>query len=352
MFAGIIPEERLQLIPTEHWTTHELCFFVHDQMGYFLKRLEETHVNQVEFNLKNDLEQEAVSQTDDVLRWLAENGYDDFAKQIVLEETKRALFADALHFIYEGLIALEKRKFTVAFALFRKPLKETLPIAAWLLSDADGFYRHMSQVDGNRLNSTLSAEKRSQVLNDAVKLLGEDTWLSAELIDTAIFDRTAKGGFAGTFDKATHLTTSHKKYATEPRNLNFIFLDPYSNDLFDRFYQALAHSLIFLLRVQVALYSENSPLSAATEQWMKDVVSAVYHSIFVRGRSPYVRWVNAECADLLRCMSCGHQNRLKKTDVPRLYLAENFECSQCEFLNQFPVFWIMHQHDDDEDVDY
>jgi len=47
--------------------------------------------------------------------------------------------------VHEALKALEKRKFVVAFALLRKPLKQSLMFATWICADAQNFFTQLER---------------------------------------------------------------------------------------------------------------------------------------------------------------------------------------------------------------
>src|SRR3546814_3979559 len=63
-----------------------------------------------------------------------------------------------LHFLFGALTALEKRKFTLALSLFRKPFKEGLPLLALMCADERQFFQTIKDdprgfFDGQAFNS-------------------------------------------------------------------------------------------------------------------------------------------------------------------------------------------------------
>ena len=350
MHVGIIEPERLKQIPSSLHSAHEFCFFLHDQIVHLLSQLEASGVKQVQVKLSSEAESKSFAETEDVFLWLETHHYGNTLKELIINETALALFTDASHFLFEGLKALEKRKFAVAFALFRKPLKENLLLAAWLLAEPNTFYQHMAQLDGRTINSTIEPSRRREILRKAASLLDNVDQSTIDLIERSFFERSGPDGFASVFDKATHLTTSHKRYSTEPLNLNFIFLDPRSDHLYHQFYPVLIFAICFLLRVQMKIYSTIQPTNPNVERWLNFAMIGVHHSLFASGKSVIAKWLNELFADQLVCTSCDTGKALRKTDLPKLFLAEKFACLNCGCVNSFPLFWLMTRAFDYEDT--
>ena len=68
--------------------------------------------------------------------------------------------------------ALEKRKFTVALALLRKPFKENLFLAAWACADEEGFHRALADgPDQHMAGRRLQPGKRKDIFAAAIAKL-------------------------------------------------------------------------------------------------------------------------------------------------------------------------------------
>lgn len=130
---GIIDLGRLRHIPKRRRPHHEFCFHLHDTMTALLVEMERSRVHFVKFNLSSKEEIKKIENADNIFDFLEASGRREVARQAAFNRINVALFADTLHFIYESLIALEKRKFTVSLSLMRKPFKEALILLTWMM---------------------------------------------------------------------------------------------------------------------------------------------------------------------------------------------------------------------------
>ncbi|MGN6210028.1 hypothetical protein [Asticcacaulis sp.] len=130
---GLIDPNRIKNIPFKHQAQHEFCFHLHDLMAQLLVEME-ANDDGVSFNIETEEDLHLFKSGIHPLDFLAQSGREALERRAVINHMSRALYADMLHFIYEGLIALEKRKFSVAFALLRKPFKEGMLLGRRLIT--------------------------------------------------------------------------------------------------------------------------------------------------------------------------------------------------------------------------
>ena len=243
----LVPENRMTMIPKKSQIYHEYCFWLHDRIVSKSKEADARKLSYVKFKLEDDSKKLEFEKLTDPISWLNQNGYENISEEVVFRKVVLALIADATHFIYEGLRALEKRKFSVAFALFRKPFKENLLFLIWILADRSDFYSRLKDQIPQKLNSSISAKKRKEILRAGLKKVDAIFQISSENLESYLYDRSNPISFMSLFDQATHLTTSHKAYATQPLNLNFIFKDPRDNDVYaPKVYNIIAYGLLCL----------------------------------------------------------------------------------------------------------
>jgi hypothetical protein len=86
-------------------------------MTALLVEMERSRVHFVKFNLSSKEEIKKIENADNIFDFLEASGRREVARQAAFNRINVALFADTLNFIYESLIALEKRKFTVSLSL-------------------------------------------------------------------------------------------------------------------------------------------------------------------------------------------------------------------------------------------
>ena len=338
---GIISAERLKHIPSSHRKSHEFCFWLVDQMLFMLRESEALGIDQVAIEFATREESQSFAAANDTFMWLEENGYENALATIVQNQTSLALFGDAISFLHAALKALEKRQFTVALALMRKPLNENLIMASWLLADPGAFYQAMTQPNGQIMSSTIPSDMSLPILQSAAKSFPEFWLADSSLLHSELYDRSNERCLLRLFDKATHLTTSFKRYKTEPLNLNFVFKDSREDDLYPAIYPVLAHALLFMIGVQLSLYDRMEKSNEATIDWLQAVCSGTYHSLYLPGRSHSARLLNEHEKSVLRCSACQRFITVKKQMIPRLLIAEALDCSECGSTSQFPFHWLM-----------
>ena len=340
----LIPENRMTMIPKRSQIYHEYCFWLHDRIVSKCKEADARKLSSVKFEFDDHAKKEEFQKSADPITWLDQNGYENISEEVTIRQVVLALMADATHFLYEGLRALEKRKFSVAFALFRKPFKENLLFLIWILADRSDFYSRLKDQNAQKLNSSIPAEKRKEILEAGIKKIDAIFQIYSEDMESYLYDRSNPISFMSLFDKATHLTTCHKAYATEPLNLNFIFKDPRDNDVYaPEVYNIIAYGLLCLGAVQSSLITQMTTINEKTELWEKLSAVGTYHSLFVSGRSPYAQLIKKHLNPALRCNSCDLKVNVTKKMLPRLLVSEKLYCKKCGFDGEFPFYWIVSQ---------
>lgn len=339
---GLIEEKRLANIPPRHRPEHEFCFHLHDLMARLLVQMEVKRAGDISFKLESEEDRRLLASGVSIMDFLEQTGRGDLERRLAINHMCLALFSDTLHFIYEGLIALEKRKFSVAFALLRKPFKEGMLMAAQMCADEADFFERMKHDAKNLLNrKSLREPEIKAVLGAALKACRSSNFTTADMIYRTVFDRKDDAGLAQLFDKAMHLVTEFRDIQTENYNINFIFKNPEDNDVYQTIYPQLAMLLLFLNMMQIELYARMQPRNEKYQNWMIFTSIASYEALFNKGRSRMVAFVNSSFKEFLICPACSANIRLKKTDAPRLFIAETLDCGVCFMSHQFPFGWLL-----------
>ncbi len=101
----------------------------------------------------------------------------------------------------------------------------------------------------------LDEKKIKDLLTAAIAACRVPSFTNADTIFDVIFNYRNDRGFAGLFDKATHLVTEFPRNQTENYNLNFIFKNPMDDDIYEgETYSQLARLMLFLHVMQIELY--------------------------------------------------------------------------------------------------
>lgn len=342
---GIIDTERLTLIPARHHDEHELCFHLHDMMLELLRGAEASGASEVRFTFRSEADRDAFERTsaEDPLTALEALGYIDEARRVALNQVNLALFSDFLHFVHEGLKALEKRKFTVALALLRKPLKENLFLAAWACGDEEGFHSALAEAPNEHMDARrLQPSRRKDIFAAAIAKLDVPSAFSAELIYDILYNRDLATGLSNPFDKATHLVTGSKPLLkTESLNLNFIFKNSLDDDVFEFVYLRLTYILIFALSIQIALYSRMRQVEDSFRSYCLLVALGANHALFGEGRSPLMESLTRTLREFMMCPHCKERLRIGKRAAARFLVAEQVTCHACKEDSHFPLFWLL-----------
>lgn len=339
---GIIEPDRLKLMPTDCHAAHEFCFRLHDQMVQLLVDGEAKEVNSVTIKLDSPEDIQKFQEFDDPIGYFLNTGQDKISRLIVLNHLKVALFSDFLHFIHEALKALEKRKFSVAMALLRKPLRENLMFATWLKADQDDFYTRLKESPADLMeNRHLTPTRKIELFEEAIKASKGTDFAKAEKLFNIIFDKKNAYGFATLFDKANHLVTSHPAMRTEELNLNFIFKNPSDNDLFQTVYVDLAYVLMYANVLMISLYSEMSAVEESYLDYILLTSIGSYDSLFGEGRNEIAAELNKTLKEFLRCPHCGMRVSIRKSNAARFFITETMDCRHCGEDHHFPFHWLL-----------
>lgn len=346
---GLISSQRLKNIPAKFRAQHEFCFHLHDLMAGLLVQMEDQKAGHIRFNIESDEDRKLLESGIHILDFLEKSGRGDLECRAAINHVCIALFADMLHFIYEALRCLEKRKLTVALSLFRKPLKEGILISAQMCADEVLFFEKMKTDAKNllsRKSGGLDENGIKSLLDTAIAATPGSSFTNSEAIYDSVFNRQNEMGFAGLFDKATHLVTEFRSIQTEDYNLNFIFKNPNDTDIYsDDTYSQLAMLLLFLHLMQIELYGRMRTPSKKYQNWMLFTSIGTFQALFTKGRSKIVDSVNSDFKDFMQCPLCESQLRIKKADAYRLFISETLECRECLTSHHFPFGWLLSKVD-------
>jgi hypothetical protein len=337
----MIPPERLIHIPEEYREQHSFCFWLHDLLVQVMSYAESAGIADVKIKFSTPEEMQAFRDADDPIAYFIDKGDMDTARRITINQTIIPLIADMLHFIYGGLEALEKRKFTVAFALFRKPFRQNLLFLTWLFADEVDFFSKM-HVEPSSLDKNVTPEKKKELLDKAIAKLRVSEVLAADVVYGMVFDKKNVRGLGHYFDKAIHLVTHEAAIQTEQLNLNFVFKSPHDTDLYDGIYYILAYLQMYLLSLVLQIFAGMTTIRDSYFWWLRLVTLGSFEALF--GESSSIAGSIGELfADVLKCITCGEQIVISKSNAPGFLAAEVVGCDSCGTVQGFPFFWLTTQ---------
>lgn len=343
---GIIELERLALLPPEYWQHHEYCFFLHDQVAELLIQYEQSgaHLWVTEAFEKVLKESEIPDADVDILDFLKNHDLVQCYHHHIVSHLVFGLTSDMLHFIYESMKCFEKRKFAVAFALLRKPLKENLLFLSWLLGNEEDFIARFEKDNFTTLNG-VTPERRLQILKDAIAHLATKEAFDADILNDMIFSKANGNSFEPIWQRATHLITSHGiLLRTEDLNINFVFHDAASDELFEGLYSKLPYVMLFAMQVSLECFAR---ILRGNEHTISHLIISslgAFESLFDRkSKSGITAMLRKELKPFLKCIHCSSTVRLTRNNAIGMYLQETLVCQKCGLASPFPLYWLFAQ---------
>ncbi|WP_373550148.1 hypothetical protein [Haliscomenobacter sp.] len=223
-----IEKETKTVLPEKFHIAHNFCVQIHDMISEIHTKDSFKELFKFELSFKDEnLEQtpELTSGDINILDWLVENNRLDLLENILSKRLLISITGDLLSFLYEGLSCSLRGKTHIAYANFRKPLKDNLTLLEMILVDPSAFTRDYF-IDGNPKNydpSKRSVDYKEALIEKVLFKLGNKALLNKEIIHGLRFDKTNSNSFDPLSNLALHIVTTDKNYRTEDKNLNFIF---------------------------------------------------------------------------------------------------------------------------------
>lgn len=341
---GVIELDRLVLIPQQHWSAHEFCFHLHDQILHLLIQYEESGAHHwVASAFEQALRDNRGQGADvDMLQFLKEHGLVRPYQHHIVSHLVLGLTSDMLHFLYEALTCFEKRKFAVGFSLLRKPLKENLLFLAWLLGDESDFISRFEKDNYTTLNG-VTPERRQAIFERSIARLTTKTMFSPELLEAMIFSKSHNNGFEPIWQRASHLITSQGSLLrTEDLNINFIFHDTGSDSLFETLYSNLPYVLIYAVQVALQCFATILRTNEHTTSHLILTSMGCYECLFEHKSKDGVTAMLAKALrGFLKCVHCSQSLRLTRASAIGMYLRETVTCHKCSLDSPFPLYWLL-----------
>jgi hypothetical protein len=342
---GLIPRNRLQLMPAAIRAKHEYCFFLHDQCVQMLKQYEDARANLVTVNFQSNVTAkkfQEIADSEDPIHALRETGHPDEAKRVILNQITMAMVSDCLHHLYEGLTCFEKRKIVVALNVLRKPLKDNLLYLAWMFGDEAGFYQEFTTGNPERLAKKRLGMIRADVLSKAVAQTTLGSVMDASLLAAILYDNTSAHGLEGLFQHAVHLITVERiELRTSPENFNFIFKSYADDDIYHEVYNCLPYVLLFLSHMIAGLFNSMKEMDAGARNAFH--LRSLFGFLLLEGKSARAAQdaLEAMLPDRVDCDACGARLALTHHNAARIVMTDSFRCTRCGRIRTFPFSWLI-----------
>lgn len=343
--TGMIPRNRLRMIPKHLRLAHEYAFFLHDENVRLLKEYEAARATFVEVTFKDKSEAKRLAELDasgmgslEILKTL---GYPEQLRRVILNQITMALTSDCLHHLYEGLRCLEKRKVVVAFNLLRKPLLENLTYLSWMLGDEDDFYAIFTSGNVEALTGKRVGNRRLTILDAAIRATSTGDVVDSAFLNEAIFDPKSDYGLYGYFQHAVHLITMQRlELQTAPQNFNFVFKSYADDDLYEAIYGLLPALLFYLSNVILELFDRIKEMDGpAKRAFLFRSKFGFYLTEDDRRAEIVMQSLRETVAGHITCDHCNAVPSITTHNAARLLLTDSFRCTHCRRKNLFPFSW-------------
>jgi hypothetical protein len=341
---GLIPRNRLSMIPADLRGNHEYCFFLHDQCVAMMKEYEAAKAHFISYEFRDNEERaafEKLAGDDNSFAALRATGRDQEAKRLAINMITLTMVSDCLHHVYEGLVCFEKRKVIVALNLLRKPLKDSLSYLSWILGDEDGFYDAFRQ-GPDKITVSKVGNLRPRIFEQAMVHTDLAGIIDPAILQALLFERGHPQSFDTLFQHAVHLVTVHyEELKTAPENFNFIFKSYADDDLYEHIYGWLPYIMLYLSHVIAGLFERMRNMDEGSNTAF--TVRSVAGLPLVLGGDlgaalevlePY--FVEAKYG----CPACKTPLKLTSHNLGRLLFTEAFKCMGCGRKHPFPFSWL------------
>jgi hypothetical protein len=316
-------------LPDKYQFKHNYVYFLYNVLVRIVTSGENTGVFQYAFELKDgdDLKSIEKLASEDLIDFLQVSGYETEANELLKRQIFDAILSDFLQFIHNALITSEKAQLSVTFALLRKPLKDNLLILEWILADSSDFFKEFKSNDSQKYIAIdkLSKEKKIQIISGAIDKTGKP-FLPPDFIYELRYDKTKHYGFESIWNKANHIITSNKNYATEDMNLNFVFSHESEKiSQWDFLYKTLPSLLLYSIFVCDTIYKSFSN----NESIITTELSIRLMSAYTLSENQFRESdkVSLELMPLI-CRKCNSAVEIDKKKLKQIYEKGIFRCSK------------------------
>lgn len=316
-------------LPERFRFKHRYSFFLHDVLAMIVKTGEENGVFSHSFRLHDEEEaREFINSSDaSIIDFLISKGYNKEVDEMIRKQIFDAVLCDFLHFLYTALDTSEKGKLSVSFTLLRKPFKDNLLILEWILGDPNSFFKKFKSLGSNLSIAIdrISSEKKNAIINSAIKKMKFSN-LPADFLYEIRYDKSKPYSLESIWNKANHLVTTYKDYATEDMNLNFVFSQQDDKECqWEQFYFVLPSLLIHTLFVCDAIYCTFSDSNSLIDTIL---LSKIVSGYALASKQYKDKNSNQSETIMLVCKKCNEIIDITPSIEKLLFQKEFYKCSK------------------------
>lgn len=327
-------KKEMPFIPSEHLAAYDFLRYFENILINILRYADSKKLSSVKINFKNEEDFSTfrkIADTGDkeqLTNWLVMSDYRD----AILEYHKRHLFFSLLRDFYNyysaSLENVIKPNVSVAWALLRRPLQETLAYIEWLAVDANDLIVLMLRSKEAK-EYEIGARKNTTIKENIANLLGKTSIASNEMnIYEFRYSKTYEFSLNGILNGANHMVVDRSKsFQTSPSGLNFVFLD---GDEFEKglglYYTSLPYLVFYTCNVIMDLFADIAEFNACTKIMNK-------YNLMLKSFKATESISLRDALDLISikvpiiCTKCG--KKMEKEKYIRLFAYNKIRCPRC-----------------------
>lgn len=278
---------------------------------------------------------------EEFVQFLLDNGRHDEVTTLTVKRIVTSVIEDFVGFLSESMNAIKSRKFTVAYALLRKPMMDELLMFEQILNDKKEFIqRYYIQGDVKLYDPSdkkFASQKQSIVADAVAKLPLKGLFNEKDLYNIR-YDGNIKYGLYMPMNQALHIVTTHNGHRTPDRELNFVFANEADYELCWRHYYSLMPMLLMysasvIDEIIFDLLPEMLHIKhmKTARRYLADMVLCGAFDGVWEGADEFVNDLSAELAHT--CKSCGNEVKVNLEDLHLFVYMNEINCATCK-INQ------------------
>lgn len=327
-------------LPRQYRPINNLCAIIYDQLteifGDDYKQLTSSDIpiDTTDKILVEELESGKLHALD----WLAKNKLDKELTIILTKHIVLAVVSDFVNFMFESMNNAKNGKFSVAYALLRKPLTDELLLLEQILFDKEDFikrfYHQGEPIDYDPSNPKIDKRK---IIQNALSVIKPKLFFSEDLIYELRYDKSCEAGINGISNKAIHIVTQDKNYKTSKQNLNFVFSANQDVQSYrQHYYYFVPYLLIYSVAVIDQIIFELLPVESfqnlkAYKAFKRFVALLLWTEKSKNQKKRTNTALINSLQDILKfeCSNCKHINKLKRPDYELFFDVGILICENC-----------------------
>ena len=328
-------------LPRQFRPINNLCAIIYDQLTEIFTELhyKDLTTTDIAIDRENQIRiEDFESGKLHAIDWLAENKLNTELSTVLTKHITLSVVSDFINFMFESLNCAKNQKFSVAYALLRKPLTDELLLLEQILYDEDDFIKRFYH-QGEPLDYDPGSRNidKKRIIRNALSVLKPTHFFSPELIYQLRYDKSCAAGINGISNHALHIVTQDKNYKTSKQNLNFVFsVEDDFKDYLEHYYYFVPYLLIYSVAVidQIIfkfLPTEDHQNLKAVKAFRRFVGLMLWtEKVQIESKKRNTTLMK-QLQEVLKfeCSNCKHVNRLKRADYELFFETEVLLCEKC-----------------------